>query len=86
MWEEGRVNYVALWESSWPNSKGNGGSPNLSKHPNSSGVELEEEAPALPPTPPPHPRVVGKGCRCLILGQPVPGRVDGAVHGSEPRS
>lgn len=43
MWEEGRVNYVALWESSWPNSKGNGGSPNLSKHPNSSGVELEEE-------------------------------------------
>lgn len=47
---------------------GNSSSPNLSKHPNRSGLELEAETPA-----PPLPRVVGKVCRCLILRQPVPG-------------
>jgi hypothetical protein len=72
MWEEGRVNYVALWESSWPNSKGNGGSPNLSKHPNSSGVELEEEAPALPPTPPPPPPRGREGMPVLDSGAACP--------------
>lgn len=62
--EEGGGEHVLLWENLRLNSKGNRSFPNIAKHPNSRGLELGRGG---------NSNVIWKGCRCLILWQPIPG-------------